>query len=90
MQSPYGKHVYPKINEKYKQNIEMNELSKVSSIPESIDASKVLRNDHHSYTKQGDLNTSMSNPILNLEKVRSININHQNYPPHQNQHFYEN
>jgi hypothetical protein len=54
----------------------MNELSKVSSIPESIDASKVLRNDHHNYTNQGDLNLSMSNPILNLEKVRSININH--------------
>ena len=68
----------------------MNELSKVSSIPESIDASKILRNDHHNYTNQGDLNTSLTNPIMKLEKVRSININNQNYPTHQNQHNYEN
>ena len=29
----------------------MNELSKLSSISDSIDASKVLRNDHHNYNK---------------------------------------
>ena len=57
----------------------MNELSKLSSISDSIDASKVLRNDHHNYNKYADLNSSLANP--NLEKVRSVNINHNNFIP---------
>jgi hypothetical protein len=68
----------------------MNELSKVSSISDSIDASKVLRNDHHNYPNQVDLNTSLSNPIMNMEKVRSTNINHPNFTPHKSQHYFEN
>jgi hypothetical protein len=59
----------------------MEDLSKVSSVSESIDASKVLRNEHDNFTNKADLNSSLLNPLLNLEKVRSININHNNFVP---------